>query len=72
MAEGVDTTGRMAERGGALPAGVPLLPAILKAHGYATFALGQWQLTPAWAASAAAGHFEHWPTGRGSTTSTAG
>jgi arylsulfatase len=40
------------------------LPEMLLAHGYNTFALGKWHLTPAEQASAA-GPYNRWPLGRG-------
>lgn len=41
-----------------------MLSEILLQHGYNTYALGKWHLTPAEAASAA-GPFDRWPLGRG-------
>jgi arylsulfatase A-like enzyme len=41
-----------------------MLSEILQQHGYNTYALGKWHLTPAEAASAA-GPYDRWPLGRG-------
>jgi arylsulfatase A-like enzyme len=50
---------------GGIPASAPMLPVLLRPFGYASFALGQWDLVPVRERSAALGRFEHWPTGRG-------
>lgn len=49
---------------GAIPASVPMLPALLRERGYATFQVGKWHLTPAHEVSAA-GPFGTWPLARG-------
>ncbi|KQW72106.1 arylsulfatase [Phenylobacterium sp. Root77] len=41
-----------------------MLSEILQQHGYNTYALGKWHLTPA-EASSAAGPYDRWPLGRG-------
>lgn len=58
-------TGRDPGAAGDIPPEVPLLPVLLKPLGYVSFALGQWELAPPRARSAALGPFEPWPTGRG-------
>ncbi len=40
------------------------LAEVLRPHGYATWAVGKWHLTPTWQTSAA-GPFDQWPTQRG-------
>lgn len=49
---------------GSVPASVPMLPALLREQGYATFQVGKWHLTPAHEVSAA-GPFATWPLARG-------
>ncbi|SED64092.1 arylsulfatase [Streptomyces melanosporofaciens] len=49
---------------GRLPEGIPTLPSTLRDHGYSTFAVGKWHLTPRDERSAA-GPFQRWPLGLG-------
>jgi arylsulfatase len=49
---------------GVIPFENGFLSEILQHHGYATFCLGKWHLTPAYQTSAA-GPYDRWPLGRG-------
>ncbi|TAJ45468.1 arylsulfatase [Methanofollis fontis] len=49
---------------GVIPFENGFLPEMLLRHGYATFAIGKWHLTPAEQTSAA-GPYDRWPLGRG-------
>ena len=53
-----------------LPRDCAPLPRILRDNGYSTAAIGKWHLTPD-GQQGAAGPFDRWPTGGGSTTSMA-
>lgn len=56
-------TGYPAYRG-AVSSSAAMLPEILRDHGYGTYAVGKWHLTPPRAMSPA-GPFDQWPTQRG-------
>lgn len=47
-----------------IPASSAMLSEILREHGYATYAVGKWHLTP-WEEASSAGPFERWPLGKG-------
>ena len=49
---------------GTIPFENGFLPEMLKEHGYSTYAVGKWHLTPAEQISAA-GPYDRWPLGRG-------
>lgn len=49
---------------GRIPASAATLPRILRDHGWGTFAVGKWHLTPRWEQTAA-GPFTRWPLGLG-------
>ena len=49
---------------GSIPDENGFLSEILSGHGYQSFAVGKWHLTPMWEMSAA-GPFDRWPLGRG-------
>lgn len=49
---------------GSIPEDIPMMPALLRKQGYATFQIGKWHLTPAHEVTAA-GPFNNWPLARG-------
>jgi arylsulfatase len=47
-----------------IPKSVAMLPSVLKEHGYSTYCVGKWHLSPV-SEFSQAGPFDHWPLGMG-------